>query len=455
MGGLTARAVAAVLAGMAALALTAGVARAADVEFGEPTASATFGQSIEFVQPVVLGEAIDRVELRLTFSDADGPTVIEVPGSGAGTGQQTLRYTFTFAEGGHILPNTRIEASWRVYGADDLSGTDGPSVRLTYEDDRFDWRTLSGDLVRVHWYEGGDRFGQRALEIGEAAVRDTAALLGVTEEDPVDFFIYADQGSFYDALGPGTRENVGGQANAGIRTLFALITPGEIDDQWVGIVIPHELVHLVFDTAVRNPYHFPPRWLNEGLATYLSQGYDVSDRLTVESAAADGSIIPLEGLVGQFPTTRERFFLAYAESVAAVDYLIRTHGDDALVGLIRSYADGRTDDEAFRDALGVDMAGFGEAWLASLEATPPRRYGPQPAPAGPQPPGWESGGATPGPGAPAGSDGPTLSSTPGTPAGGGAGGDNLPIGPMAVIVVVAGVLIVGALVIRRRRVGAG
>ena len=38
------------------------------------------------------------------------------------------------------------------------------------------------------------------------------------------------------------------------------------------VVVPHELTHLVFDTAVTNPYHFPPRWLNEGLAVYLSEG---------------------------------------------------------------------------------------------------------------------------------------------------------------------------------------
>ena len=47
----------------------------------------------------------------------------------------------------------------------------------------------------------------------------------MTETEPVDFFIYADQDAFYDALGPGTRENVGGQAHADIRTLFALIAP--------------------------------------------------------------------------------------------------------------------------------------------------------------------------------------------------------------------------------------
>ena len=116
----------------------------------------------------------------------------------------------------------------------------------------------------------------------------------------------------------------------------------------------HELVHLVFDTAVQNPYHFPPRWLNEGLAVYLSQGYEAGDRSAVESAARGGTLIPLDGLVGQFPTG-DGFFLAYAESVSAVDFFIRTHDQDALVALIGSYADGLTDNEAFEAAIGMDV----------------------------------------------------------------------------------------------------
>ena len=138
----------------------------------------------------------------------------------------------------------------------------------------------------------------------------------MTESEPVDFFVYADQQAFYDALGPATRENVGGEAIAEIRTLFALITPSEIGAAWVSSVIPHELTHLVFDTAVRNPYHYPPRWLNEGLAVYLSQGYGSSDRSTVAAAVSAGTLVPLVALASQFPTTAERFHLAYAESVA-------------------------------------------------------------------------------------------------------------------------------------------
>ena len=151
----------------------------------------------------------------------------------------------------------------------------------------------------------------------------------MTESEPIDFFVYADQAAFYDALGPGTRENVGGEAHPDIRTMFALIGPGDVTTAWVGIVIPHELTHLVFDTAVGNPYHFPPRWLNEGVADVPLRGVHGVGSQRRRSAAATTGAHAAAALGGQFPTTAERFCLAYAESVSAVDFLVREHGTDA------------------------------------------------------------------------------------------------------------------------------
>ncbi len=410
-------------------------------EFGTPTATSSFETGVTFSQPVTIDRELRRVELLLGTAGADVQSVILVPPP-AGSGATTLRHELDPGADGHIMPNTPLIARWRLVGADDPNDIEvGPEVRLTFEDDRFDWRTEAGNLVRVHWYDGGDAFGAEALQIGEDAVREASELLQVTETDPVDFFVYADQEAFYDALGPGTRENVGGQANADIRTMFALISPGEINDAWVRIVIPHELTHLVFDTAARNPYHFPPRWLNEGLAVYLSQGYDANDRSSVERSAADGTLIPLDGIGGQFPTSFERFSLAYAESASAVDYLVRTHGRDTLVSLIRSYADGMTDDEAFTAALGRDMTAFGEAWLADLGAAPPIRYGPQPAPAGPVPSAWSGspgGSALPAP------TGMPTASTGTSPGNGSTASDasGLVLVTLAVIVVVVGVAMI-------------
>ncbi len=431
--------------------------RAAEPVFGQPTIDASFSGGITIEQPVTLDAVPFRVELLLRYADAPGPLVIEVPPP-ANAGATTLAYTVS-EDDGHILPNTPIEASWRITEASGTEPVVGPAARDVVDDDRFDWDTVTGDVIRVHWHEGGAAFGRRALEIGEAAIAEATALLGVTEDEPIDFFIYADPDAFREALGPDTRENVGGQANADIRTLFALIPSSQINDPWVATVVPHELVHLVFDTAVSNPYHFPPRWLNEGLAVYLSQGYDASDRRAVEAAAEDGTLVPLDGLAGQFPTSAQQFFLAYAESVSAVDFLIRTHDQDALVALISSYADGRTDDEAFRDAIGMDAAAFDAAWLAELGADTPVRHGPQPAPPGPEPAAWAgtggpdvtsppNAGATTEPASGAGAD-PAAPVVPGDSAG---GEDRTVL--LAALLAVVGAGVVALVLVRRRQEGA-
>jgi Peptidase MA superfamily len=388
-------AVGGVFAFLAAWLISAPVAAASAPTFGQPTVTGAFGEPLVASQPVTLTAVPDRVEVLVTMADTFAPLVSDVPPPFA-IGPTTLRHTIEPADG-HILPNTPVSVRWRI--TSDGITTLGPATTHVVADERFDWQTVSGDLVRVHWYKGDRAFGERALGIGERAVTETSKLLGVTETKPIDFFIYADQGAFYDALGPGTRDNVGGQANAEIRTLFARIEPASIDDAWVENVVPHELTHLVFDTAVKNPYHFPPRWLNEGLAVYLSVGYDAGDRSAVQAAARTGGLVPLDGLVGQFPTSASGFSLAYSESASAVDYLVRTKGRDTLVSLVRSYADGRTDDEAFDAATGMDVAAFNDAWLADIGAKPPLRYGPQPAPGGPVPEGWSGPSSAPGSGA--------------------------------------------------------
>jgi len=421
------------------LVAAAGSAIAADpVTFGEPTATSTFGTALEFKQPVTLSGVPRRVEILLQTPGDIGPTVVTVPAPAAGS--STLDYRADLANGS-VVPNTRFTARWRVI---DDSGEIwlGPPLSHTYVDDRFAWKTLDGDVVRVHWVEGDQAFGRRALKIGDDAVAASAKLLGVTESAPIDFFIYADQQAFYDALGPATRENVGGQAHPDIRTLFALITPDEIGAGWVEDVVPHELTHVVFQTAIDNPYHDPPRWLNEGLAVYESAGYADSDRSMVEHAAATGTIIPLDGLAGAFPTTQDRFFLAYAESVSAVDRIVRVNGRDALVKLIRSYHDGVSDDEAFRAALGRDVAGFQADWLGELGAKPPTRLGPRPAPAGPLPSGWE--GPQPDPSFEIVGSQPPLTHDAPVPGGRGGGNDAISfiVAPLATIGLVVIVVIV-------------
>lgn len=431
------------------LGSSAHVARAADVAFGRPTASAAFGTSLTFTVEMTAANAPVRVDLELWLPGAIGPFLVPVD---ARAGRNKLAHSWNIAEDGHLSPNTRVRSRWSAHGADG-SMTRSAFADVTYADTRFTWRTVEGEIVRVHWHEGNAAFGRRALAIGEKAVAETAALLGVEETEPVDFFIYANTDEFREALGPGTRENVGGQANSEIRTLFALIEPSAIDDPWVSIVIPHELVHLVFDTAVANPYRYPPVWLNEGLATWLSEGYNTSDRRRIEAAVRDGTLVPLDALTGSFPRQGDRIPLAYAEGASAVDFLVREHGSEALVTLVRAYRDGVTDDEAFRRAIAMDTGSFQAEWLRSLGAAEPRRYGPQSPPPGPLPPGWSGPGQTAGPtsppsaASPSGAPAGTATPAPGPRTDGGPGGTAV----LVVAFMLAAAAVILAVALRRRR----
>ena len=385
-------ALAAALFASAAVGAIAAPVRADSVTFGTPAASSSFGKGVDFSQPYSGGGTFSEVDISVTDPGSYGPTVITIDNPGS--------TSFTYhldASSGEMQPNTQLVAHFEVIFADGTVQA-GPEIHVTYLDDRFQWKTKIGKVVRLHWYQGDDAFATSALEMGEQGIANAAAFMGVNETQPIDFYIYADQAPFYDALGPSTRENVGGEANPTTRTLFALIAPSEL--AYASNVVPHELTHVVFDEVTRNPYHYPPHWLNEGIAVYVSQGFDSSDKRLVAGAAADGSLMPLEAIRGQFPTTQDRFYLAYAEAVSAVDYFMRTYGKADVIKLLNAFGTGASDDEAFKAAIGVDVGTFDKAWMKANGVTSLQSFGPRPAPIGPVPSGWTSSGLAGGTAAP-------------------------------------------------------
>jgi hypothetical protein len=366
---------------LVALALAAAVpVLGASVSFGTPSATSTFLKGITFKQPYSGGSGFKEVDLVITYPGSFGPSVVPLqqPGSSSFT------YELVTSEG-QLTPNTKLTAHFQVLFEDGTVKA-GPDISVTYEDTRFKWRTKSGSIVHLHWYSGSDSFASDALDIAQAGLSDAMDFMGVKTFDPIDFFIYPDESPFRDALGPGTRQNVGGVAIEETRTMFALIGPSELS--LAGTSLRHELTHMVWFGVTSNAYHFAPRWLSEGIAVYVAQGYDSYDRGLVTSAVGDASLMPLAALGGQFPTAQAKFYLAYAESVAAVDFFVRTYGRPSMDKLLAAFGKGSSDDEAFVAATGHDLAAFDGEWLASVGAQPVSSFGPRPAPTGPIPPGW-------------------------------------------------------------------
>jgi hypothetical protein len=363
-------ALAAAACGLASFA--APVAMAQTPGISPPSAEVPFGGPYVFADSINSAQQPARVELLLKFPGTESTNVI---GAAVTGGNSNWHAQATFAD--HILPNSLLRYHFRVTGADGTQ-TDGPEASVVTADDRFKWQTVSGPIVRLHWNGGSGSLGQTALDIGERAVSNAARLLGVTETEPIDFYVYDNEQDFRDALGPGLRENVAGTAFSENRTMYAYLTPDQVGQEWARILVTHELTHLVFDTATHNIYRPAPHWLNEGIATYLSEGFAERWQIALDQARAAGRLIPLQGIVATFGAGDVRFDDGYAESVAAVDYFVRTYGEARLWSLIRSYSEGLSDDDAFRRATGLDLAGFNAAWMKSIDADVPPELGPQP-----------------------------------------------------------------------------
>jgi Peptidase MA superfamily len=378
------RLVVALVSALLALSCLAGpAAGASTITFGPGTAVSTFGQEIQFTQPYT-GTGIQSASILIKTPDQYGPAVVALTSLGTGF----LVFKMDTSSGG-LYPFDPVTAYFEAVLADG-STVDGPPIKVVYADDRFTWKTLAGSVVTLHYIQAADSFAQQMVNEADAGATKAAALFGVSETRPIDYYVYPSQTAFQQGLSePGT---IGGVAVPSFRSCFAVVGP--TDASYAAEVMPHEVTHVVFADATDNPYHDPPRWLNEGFADYVAIGYDATSRQLVSEAARGGTLPSLLALMDYFPLDADRIYLAYAEAVGAVDFMVRTYGQPAILKLVKAYAGGASDDEAFTAALGVSVAAFDSAWLAANGVTA-HKYGPQAAATGPLPPGWN--GSTAGP----------------------------------------------------------
>jgi len=443
------------------LGVVAVPAWAAEPTFGQPQAAAALGEPIN-VSSTITGDDIAAVEVLLRLAGEATSIVVPAEPDGPDGWQSTAEIDIATSSlcacqaDGQSAPNSRFEFQFRVRAADGSTSL-GPVGTAVVNDDRFEWRTIEEDQVRVHWYSGDEAFARSALSVANQAIDRASELLGTSLDEPVDLFVYDTEEALRTAVSP-NRENVAGQAHAAIQTMFVWIPGDRSASDFAGPLVAHELTHLVFDAATTNPYRGVPRWLDEGVAVYLSEGYNSYWKSFVDGAVADRSVIPLDGLSGLFPSSADQFYLAYGESVAAVDFFVRTHTEQTLWQLVSSYARGLSDDEAFTQATGADMAAFNAAWFASLSVDVPEPLGPQAGPPGPLPGDWNNGApptigpvTSPGPGGPVATPRPRVTPAPTGPSGADAG-----LTRSLVVVgwlIVAGVIValVGVFILQRNR----
>ena len=286
-----------------------------------------------------------------------------------------------------ITPATRVETSFRVDQARDymppgsevsywwrITNAGGDTLKTepqtyAYMDDRHDWQTLSNDRLELRWYRGGQDFGEALFNQANHTLDLIENEAGVRVEQPLKIFIYGTHSDLMDAIEVGAQEWTGGQAFTEHGVVVINVSPNDLD--FGLIATPHELTHIVIHHATDNPYGDLPRWLDEGLAVYMSGELDSSFRGYREMVAAyarRNQLMTLQTLSSSFPADSQQANQAYAQSGLVVEYIIHNYGKDAMAKLLQVFAEGSTYDDALLQTLGVDTWGLDNAWRTSIGA---------------------------------------------------------------------------------------
>ncbi|MEE2828848.1 MAG: hypothetical protein VX498_06650 [Myxococcota bacterium] len=133
---------------------------------------------------------------------------------------------------------------------------------------------------------------------------------------------------------------------------------GSIDQVFV-----HETVHILLGRAWE-PGH-PPRWLNEGLARYVSRELTPRDHVVLARAAVAGRLLPLEDFADQWPSSAGRAHLAYIQSVNFVAFLDRS-GRDVLPQLLARLSRGEGLEPALKAVTGESLSDLEGRWRGRM-----------------------------------------------------------------------------------------
>jgi hypothetical protein len=133
-------------------------------------------------------------------------------------------------------------------------------------------------------------------------------------------------------------------------------------------VLRHELAHLALHEYLGD---LPPRWFDEGYASYSAGEWGRDEVLATSIALLAHGIPPLDSLDEGFYFDATRAQAAYALSYRAVASLASLDRERGLALFLRYWKEDGSMEQAIRRAYGITGAGFEERWRKETA----RRYG--------------------------------------------------------------------------------
>jgi oligopeptide transport system substrate-binding protein len=356
-----------ILLGLACAAQPFSAIAQAKIAASNSQAAIQFPDRIVFSADLQSGAEINSIVLEYGVEQLTCGTV-EAKAFPQFAASQSVKATWTWEmkQSGSQPPGAKIWWRWHVT---DAAGNTLLTDRQTiiWLDHDHAWRTISGEGLTLHWYNGGEAFGAELHDSAVKSLADLAQSTGLKPDGPIDLYIYANAQAVKDSIlyQPGW---TGGAAYASHNIVIIGISPESLD--WGKRGVAHELTHVLAGHLAFSCLGFVPIWLEEGLAVYGEGGLSGDELRQFKAAVADDSLASVRALSAEFSEDRSKADLSYSQSYSLVNFLIDKYGHDKILALLRTLRGGQTVDEALQATYGFNTEGLEDAWRAEIGARP-------------------------------------------------------------------------------------
>ncbi|MDD2752678.1 MAG: peptidase MA family metallohydrolase [Candidatus Omnitrophica bacterium] len=203
------------------------------------------------------------------------------------------------------------------------------------------WTVQKSQHFIVYYQQAESGYISQLLDSAEKYYNSIVTELGFTRFD--DFWTWEKRCKIY--LYPSAKEYQratgrpswsGGSANITERKIDTYL----FEKDFLQIVLPHELGHLVFREFVGFNTSLP-LWLDEGIACLQEQSSREERLKTVEGLVISGLFIPLERLTMIEANNLMMPNVFYAEAVSVIDFLLKNFGNDKFIEFCRTLRDSK------------------------------------------------------------------------------------------------------------------
>ena len=232
--------------------------------------------------------------------------------------------------------------------------------KVTY--DSFNWKYIQTENFDIYFYDGGEKLAEFAAPIAEEQIKRICNLFNWRMSRRFSLILYNSHNDFQQTnvtlsdLGEGT---------GGFTELFknrAVVQfTGDYNEFWH--VIRHELLHvvvndLVYGGSLQNVISGRirlniPLWMHEGLAEYISVGWDTEADMIIRDIALNASLPPIKYL---------NYYLAYKGGQSVYNFLVEKYGVEKVGEIWQQVKSHKNVDKGLEEAIGLKQEELTKEW---------------------------------------------------------------------------------------------